>query len=132
MAEPDNKPDQVTSADSPISGKQQGRGKFYRRRRNKHTSQSPAEQLTTPPTKEKFSGRCEALNDYVFDVSHNKGGLEYNTTSKEIARYAGLNYSAVGSYVRTATLTLTVPAPPRPTSPTEEDVVDNEVFKEEV
>ena len=34
--------------------------------------------------------------------------------------------------MRTATLTSTVPSPPRPTAPTGDDVVDNEVFKEEV
>ena len=32
----------------------------------------------------------------------------------------------------TATLMLTVPSPPKPTAPTEDEMVDNKVFKEEV
>jgi hypothetical protein len=69
--------------------------------------------------KEKFTGRSEDLQGFIYDVSTSRGGVAYNRTTEEIARHDGEKYTSVGPYVRTAILTLNVPAPTRPTAPTD-------------
>jgi hypothetical protein len=55
-----------------------------------------------------------------------------------IARYIGEKHTVTATYIRTAVLTLTVPAPPRPTAPIATgdppvvDPVDQEIFKEKI
>jgi hypothetical protein len=67
--------------------------------------------------KEKFAGRSEDLKGFIYDVALSKGGAVYTKTTKEIARHVGEKYTTIGSYIRTAMLTLTVPTPPRPIAP---------------
>jgi hypothetical protein len=57
---------------------------------------------------------------------------------EEIARHVGEKYTSVGPYIRTAILTLNVPAPTRPTAPTATgtppaiDPVEQEIFREKI
>ena len=129
MAESESKPDVATSA-----GYEKPRGKHrFRRKKNKGGEQKPPmqEQSASPP-KDKFTGRCEELNGFIFDISYSKGGLGYIATSEEIARYVGLKNNIVGSYVRTAIMTLVEQTPNKPTATDSTDVIDTEIFKEEV
>jgi hypothetical protein len=95
---------------------------------------------TTPVhvQKEKFVGRSEDLKGFTYDVITSKGGVAYTRTTKEIARYVGEKYTTTGSYIRTAVLTLNLPAPIRQTAPVAVgtpptvNVVDQEIFKEKV
>jgi hypothetical protein len=89
--------------------------------------------------KEKFLGRSDDLKGFIYDISNTKGGVAYTRTTEEIARYVGEKYTTTGSFIRTAILTLNVPAPTRPTAPTGDDAdppvidpVDQEIFREEI
>ena len=88
--------------------------------------------------KEKFVGRSEDLKGFTYDVVNTKGGVAYTRTTEEIARHVGEKYTTTGSYIRTAILTLNVPAPARPTAPTATgtpplvDPVDQEIFREKI
>ena len=62
-------------------------------------------------------GRSDDLHGYIYDVEMSKGGVAYTRTTEELARHVGEKYTSVGSYVRTAILTLSVPAPARPIAP---------------
>jgi hypothetical protein len=66
------------------------RGQGYRGKRpynNKNKSGNKADAISAP--KEKFTGRCDDLEGYVYSVTVTKGGLQFSRTTKEIARYAG-------------------------------------------
>jgi hypothetical protein len=87
---------------------------------------------------QKFVGRSEDLKGFTYDVTTLKGGVAYTCTTKEIARYVGKKYTTIGSYIRTAILTLNLAAPTRPTAsiavgtPPTIDVVNAEIFKEKI
>jgi hypothetical protein len=106
-----------------------------RQRFNKQRHQEGATGPTYVP-KEKFIGRSDDLKGFIYDVAH-KGGVAYTRTTEEIARYVGEKYTTTGSYIRTAILTLSIPAQTRPTAPvaigdppTVNDI-EKEIFKEE-
>jgi hypothetical protein len=88
--------------------------------------------------KEKFTGRSDDLEGYIYMVVSTKGGVQFARTTEEIARYAGAKYPVVGSHIRTAILTMTEQVPTRPTTPTAAsatttvDPVDQAIFDEEV
>jgi hypothetical protein len=85
-------------------------------------------------------GRLDGLQGYIYDIIASKGGVAYTRTTEELAQQAGEKYASVGSYVRTAILTLNVPAPTKPTAPPEVlvgvvlsvDKVKKEIFKEKI
>ncbi len=85
-------------------------------------------------------GRSDDLQGYIYDIVASKGGVAYTRTTEELARHVGEKYAYVGSYVRTAILTLNVPAPTRPTAPSEVlvgvvlsiDEAEKELFKEKI
>jgi hypothetical protein len=90
------------------------------RRNRQQGSNTPKwkDNTTVHVHKEKFTGRSEDLQGYIYDVSTSRGGVAYARTTEEIARHVGEKYTSVGPYVRTTILTLNVPAPTRPTAPT--------------
>jgi hypothetical protein len=117
--------------------------KPYRgRRNNRGRTNKPKwkEGVNTPIhiQKEKFVGCSEDLKGYIYDVTTSKDGVAYTRTTEEIARQVGEKYTTIGSYIRTAILTLKVPAPRRPAAPAATgtpaavDPVDQEIFKEEI
>ncbi len=116
----------------------QGRGHPYRGRRNNNNRQRQEKEPDPIVLKERFVGRSEDLEGYVYSVSTSKAGLQFTRTTDEIARYAGEKYSTVGSYIRTAILTMTVQVPTRPAAPTATgapptiDAVDQAIFNEEI
>ena len=93
---------------------------------------SSSQQQASSYHKEKFTGRCDELSGFIFDVTNSKGGLGYITASEEIVEYVGLKNNSVGSYIRTAILNLQIPSPTRPIAVTNKDLIDIEIFKEEV
>ncbi len=109
-----------------------------RGRRNNNNRQKQENKPDPIALKERFIGRREDLEGYVYSVSTSKAGLQFTRTTDEIARYAGEKYSTVGSYIRTAILTMTVQVPTRPTAPTATgtpptiDAVDQAIFNEEI
>jgi hypothetical protein len=98
-------------------------GKPYRGRRNQDRQRSGKQRYregATAPThvhKEKFVGRSDDLKGFIYDVTNNKGGVMYSRTTEEIAQYVGEKYTTTGSFIRTAILTLTIPAQARPAAP---------------
>jgi hypothetical protein len=90
------------------------------RRNHQQRSNKPKwkDNATAHVPKEKFTGRSEDLQGFIYDVSTSRGGVTYTRTTVEIARHAGEKYTSAGPYVRTAILTLNVLAPTRPTAPT--------------
>jgi hypothetical protein len=88
--------------------------------------------------KEKFTGRSDDLEGYVYSIATSKGGMQFTRTTDEIARYAGKKYSAVGAYVRMAIITMTEQRPTRPTAPLPTgtpptvDPVDQAIFSKEI
>jgi hypothetical protein len=88
--------------------------------------------------KEKFTGRSDDLQGFIYDVVTSRGGIAYTRTTKEIARHVGEKHTTIGSYLRTAIMTLSVPAPTRPTAPIPVgvgtppmvDAVEQEIFTE--
>jgi hypothetical protein len=109
-----------------------------RQRVNKQRYREGAIAPSQQVQKEKFLGRSDDLQGYIYDVTHNKGGVAYTRTTDEIARYVGEKYTSTGSFLRTAILTLSLPAQPRPTAPVGSgtppvvDEIDKEIFKEEI
>jgi hypothetical protein len=105
-----------------------------RNRNNRNRRESGNAPIHIP--KEKFIGRSEDLKGFTYDVVNTKGGVAYTRTTDEIARHVGEKYTVTGSYIRTAILTLSVPAPPRPLAPTAVagviNPVDQEIFKEKI
>ncbi len=85
-------------------------------------------------------GRSDDLHGYIYDVEMSKGGVAYTRTTEELARHVGEKYTSVGSYVRTAILTLSVPSPARPIAPVGQlvaavlvvDEVEKEIFREKI
>jgi hypothetical protein len=108
------------------------RGRRNRNRTNKKWKESGNAPVHVP--KDKFVGRSEDLKGFTYDVVNTKGGVAYTRTTEEIARHVGEKYTTTGSYIRTAILTLTLPAPARPTAPASTgtppqiDPVDQEIF----
>ena len=129
MAESEPTPDKVTSADTIEKQKSRNR---YKRKKGKGEQKLSPQQQASSYHKEKFTGRCDELSGFIFDVTNSKGGLGYTTASEEIARYIGLKNNSVGSYIRTAILNLQIPSSTRPTAVTTQDPIDIEMFKEEV
>jgi hypothetical protein len=88
--------------------------------------------------KEKFTGRSDDLQGYIYDVTSSKGGVAYKRTTEEIARHIGEKYTKVGAYVRTAIMTLNVLLGTRPTvplavdEPPAIDVVEVEILNEKI
>jgi hypothetical protein len=89
--------------------------------------------------KDEFVGTSEDLKGFTYDVVNTKGRVAYTrTTTEEIARHVGEKDTTTGSYIRTAILTLNVPAPARPTAPLatgtppQVDPVDQEIFREKI
>jgi hypothetical protein len=119
-----------------------GKKPYRGRRNNRGRTNKPKwkEDGNTPIhiQKEKNAGRSKDLKGYIYNVTTPKGGVAYTRTTKEIARYVREKYTTIGSYIRTAILTLNVPAPTRPTAPTATgtpavvEAVDQEIFKEEI
>ena len=93
-----------------------GRRSRNRATRKKQEGNTPSTQYAHIP-KEKFMGRSDDLHGYIYDVEMSKGGVAYTRTTEELARHVGEKYTSVGSYVRTAILTLSVPSPARPIAP---------------
>jgi hypothetical protein len=89
--------------------------------------------------KEKFVGRSDDLvKGFIYDVARNKGGVACTRTTEEIARHVGEKYTATMSFIRTAILTLSMPAQQRrPSAPVGTgtppivDDIEKETFKEE-
>ena len=91
---------------------------------------------------EKFVGREEELQDYVYKITSAKNTDGYNKTTKEIARYASTNYKNGGDIKRTVEeeSTYTIPIPSKPNNPGVRATTDkqagynflSEVYKEEV
>jgi hypothetical protein len=115
------------------------RGQGYRGKRpynNKNKSGNKADAISAP--KEKFTGRCDDLEGYVYSVTVSKGGVQFSRTTEVIARYAGGKYSSGGAYIRTAILTMTAQTPIRPTvpaptgTPATVDAVNQAIFSEEI
>jgi hypothetical protein len=73
--------------------------------------------VPTHVQKGKFVGRSDDLKGFIYDVAHNKGGVAYTRTTEEIARHVGEKYTATGSFIRTAILTLNIPMQRRPSAP---------------
>jgi hypothetical protein len=67
--------------------------------------------------REKFTGRSDDLQGYIYDMVTIKGGVVYTKTTEEIARHVGEKNTTIGSYLRTAIMMLSTPAPTRPTAP---------------
>jgi hypothetical protein len=115
--------------------KQRGRRNRQRTNKPKWKEGGNNNQASHIP-KEKFVGGSEDLKGFIYDVAISKGGVAYTKTTKEIARYMGEKYNTTGSYIRTAILTLQVPALSRPIAPAARgtppviDPVDQESFKE--
>jgi hypothetical protein len=101
---------------------------------------SDTEKELEPPHvhKEKFVCRSDDLKGFIYDFTNNKGGVMYSRTTEEIARYVGEKYTTTGSFIRTAILTLTIPAQARPAAPIGTgtppiiDPVNLEIFREEI
>jgi hypothetical protein len=122
-------------------GKQQGRGRGHSRGNNKGKRNNKDEAFKKPDLiqKEKFTGRDDDLEGYIYSIVTSKGGVQFTRTTKEIARYAGAKNSVMGSYIRTAILTMTEQVPSRLTAPAAPatatavvDPVDQAIFNEEV
>jgi hypothetical protein len=116
--------------------KKQGRGRGnYKGKRGQKTTHV---RKTDLPTKEKFVGRSDDLEGYIYSIVSSKGGVQFARTTEEIARYAGDKYSTVGSYICTAVLTMMAQVPVRPTAPVGVgtppvvDKVDQAIFGEEI
>jgi hypothetical protein len=114
---------------------------LHRARRNRNRNRTNKREGASVPThipKEKFTGRSDDLKGFIYDITNAKGGVAYTRTTEEDARYVGEKYTTIGSYIRTAILTLTVPAPKKPTAPAGIgtplviDPVDQEIFREEI
>ena len=105
-------------------------------RRNRH--RAPVKQQQAHVAKEKFSGRSDDLQGFIYDVAVSKGGVAYTKTTEEIARHVGEKYTTVGSYIRTAVLTIVVPMPTQPTPPATTgtppvaDQVEMAIFNEKI
>jgi hypothetical protein len=120
--------------------KQQGRGRGNQRGNNRGRRKNKEKTDNTPEFihKEKFTGRSDDLEGYVYSVVSTKGGVQFARTTEEIARYAGAKYPVVGSHIRTAILTMTEQVPTRPSAPTAANAttavnpVDQAIFNEEV
>jgi hypothetical protein len=90
--------------------KQQERGRGHSRGNNKGKRTNKEKAFNKPEfiQKEKFTGRSDDLEGYIYSVVSTKGGVQFARTTEEIARYAG---SVVGSHIRTAILTMTEQVP---------------------
>jgi hypothetical protein len=125
-----------TSTNSANDERKPRRNNRNRNRTNRNRRESGNAPIHIP--KEKFIGRSEDLKGFTYNVVNTKGGVAYTCTTDEIARHVGEKYAVTGSYIRTAILTLNVPAPPRPTAPTADaitgliDPVDQEIFNEKI
>jgi hypothetical protein len=118
--------------------KHQPRGRRNRHRPNRNKWKDGVTNVSHIP-REKFVGRSDDLKGFIYDIALSKGGVAYTRTTEEIARYVvGEKYTTTGSYIRTAILTLNVPAPARPIAPVATgtppavDAVDQEIFKEKI
>jgi hypothetical protein len=113
------------------------RGQRYRGNRTNRKWKESGNGPTHIP-KEKFEGRSEDLKGFTYNVANTKGGVPYTRITEEITRYIGEKHTVTATYIRTAVLTLIVPAPPRPTAPIATgtppvvDPVDQEIFKEKI
>jgi hypothetical protein len=118
------------------ANKQQGRGGGRQNKGSRPNRQKA--NMTVHVPKDKFTGRSDDLQGYIYDITTSKGGVAYKRTTEEIARRVGEKYTNVGAYVRTAIMTLNLPAPTRTTVPiaTGEppviDAVEQEIFKEKI
>jgi hypothetical protein len=120
--------------------KQQGRRRGHPRGNNKGKRNNKEKAFNKPEFthKEKFTGRSDDLEGYVYTGVPAKGGVQFARTTEEIARYAGAKYSKVGSHIRTTIRTMTEQVPTRPNAPTAThastaiDPVDQAIFNEEV
>ena len=83
MAESEPTPDKATSADTIEKQKSRNR---YKRKKGKGEQKPSPQQQASSYHKEKFTGRCDELSGFIFDVTNSKGGLGYTTASEEIAR----------------------------------------------
>jgi hypothetical protein len=118
-------------------GRGNSRGGYKGRRGNKQKGTTIYRKPEAAQT-EKFTGRSDDLEGYVYTLVSSKGGVQFTRTTKEVARYAGEKYSVVGAYVRTAILTMTEQVPVRPTAPAPDgtppavDPVNQAIFNEEI
>jgi hypothetical protein len=90
-----------------------------RRNRGRNNKQQWKDSSSNTPVhvpKEKFVGRSEDLKGFTYDVITSKGGVACTRTTEEIARYVSKKYTTTGAYIRTAILTLNLPATIRPTT----------------
>jgi hypothetical protein len=117
--------------------KHQPRGRRNCHRPNRNKWKDSITNVSHIP-REKFVGQSDDLNGFICDIALSKGSLAYTRTTEEIARYVGEKYTTTGSYIRTAILTLNVPAPTRPIAPVATgtppavDALDQEIFKEKI
>jgi hypothetical protein len=134
-------PDGAASKDDADKRQQgRGRGNPYKGRRNVRSNNKQRQENKPEPTgsKERFTDRSEDLDRYIYSVATNKAGLQFTRTTDKIARYAREKYSAVGSYIQTAILSMMAQVPTRPTAPGETgtpptvDAVDQAIFNEEI
>jgi hypothetical protein len=109
----------------------QRRGRRNRQRTNNTRVRKEGSTITHTP-REKFMGRSDDLQGYTYDIEISKGGVAYTRTTEELARHVGEKNTTIGTYVRTAILTLNIPAPKRPVAPTGTDEVEKEIFKEKI
>ena len=115
-----DKPDGSSGPDAAASNndadkRQQGRGcgNPYKGHCNPRNNNKQRQEKKPEPagSKEQFTGRSEDLKGYVYSVATTKAGLQFTRTTDKIAWYAGEKYSAVGSYIQTAILTMTAQVP---------------------
>ena len=133
-------------ATATTAGNSNNNDKTHQRRRGQQNRPRNTNQISkegnnsTHIPKEKFLGRSDDLQGYIYDVVASKGGIAYTRTTEELARHIGEKSTSVGSYIRTAIMTLKIPAPIRPVAPTGTsdgtvitvDEVDKEIFKEKI
>jgi hypothetical protein len=114
-------------------------GRRNRQKRSNKPKWKDNSNATAHAHKEKFAGRSDDLQGFIYNVSSSRGGVAYTRrTTEEIVRHVGGEYTSVDPYIRTAILTLNVPVPTRPTAPPAigdpptVDAVEQEIFREKI
>jgi hypothetical protein len=132
----------VSSGDGdkkPPTNDDERKPKGRNRDRQRFNKQAHREGAVAPThvQKETFVGRSDDLKGFICDVAHNKGGVASTRTTEEIARHVGEKYTAAGSFIQTAGLTLSMPVQRKPSAPVGTGTapivhdIDKETFKEE-
>jgi hypothetical protein len=125
----------TTPTGGPSTGHNSGGRGNSRRRAGRSGRGGNPRRSTTQPTS-KFEGREEALKGHVYDFTKETAN-SYKTTTEEIAGYVGRTYQ-LGNYVKLSIENMAPVSVIRPTAPAiptgggAPDVIDLEIFKQEV